>query len=748
MNEFFGKLFNGNLSPAAGDDAEAPTPSVPLYLAGLLVQVCSLLIVARQLGDMRFGYFAVALSLLGAAVAYYLRLRQAPKRYIQYGVLIVGAIFLMGFRGLGVFGELLPYEAQGSQELTIVSGLALASAFCTFLWLSDESVVFTCVWAIAIVGLTGTVNINRELILGFAVFLAAAVFLLVHQNAIFQSGSVRETTEGAAADAGFTRFAWPQLRSQLMVAVTVWAAALLLGFVIAIPVQMLGRNLSLNAIIQRLKVPPTPTGRGISGRARLMFDNLNQFNVGLGPVDDDPTDRMYALSDKPHYWRGRVYDQYTGQSPLAWNYSLEGSGRSLFPVGVDTPEGMSRFELRPVLGLRQKTTKVTHRFHLQGGIFGPLYHAAEAKAVRAPVTAIVQRADNTIGTGRGMGADYEVDSEVIDPLPSELRNAGTNYPAEIARRYLNLGPSNDALAQLAREAVGNANNPYDRTQALRRFVAARCIYTREARAVPRDRDPAEFFLNESKEGYCDLYATSLTILCRYAGLPSRIATGFAPGNLATDATVPKVAPGDARQWYKLTGSDLHAWTEVYFVGYGWVPFDATQDTGGSVTPTQTPKPIVKPNLFQEFWRNGGAALVFAGLAGIALIFVVLNELRGRLLARRELYALGKGQSAEVARVYQNTVRRFGKRGLPRPPTMTPAEFLRRARDVFNETVTEPLSSLTAVTERALYTQDGATDDDLRAAAAESRKTLSALRSHPKSGSGSQVAGRREAKARD
>jgi len=723
LNALFGKLFKQREGETVS--SLVTRPSTALYLAGLVVQISSLLIVARQLSDLRFGYFAIILSMVGAASAYYLRLRQIPKRYIQYGVLAVGILFFMAFRNLGFFAELLPAEAQGSQELTIVSGLALASAFCTFLWLSDESVVFTCVWAIAIVGLTGTVNINLELIVGFIVFLAAAVFLLIHQNAIFQSDAHDAPT---VEDSWFSGLSMAHIRPQLIIALMVWGAALVMGFLIAIPVQMLGRNLSLNAILQRLRVPPAPVRRALGGRSKLTFDNLNQFNVGLGPIDDDPSERMYALTDEPRYWRGRIYDQYTGQ---AWVNTLEMTAKSLAPTASSSQNEVEEFTLLPLTEKRLKTSNVTHKFHLVDGIFGPLYHAAEPKAVRAPVLAIVQRSDNTIGTGRGMGADYEVDSEVTDPIPSDLRFTGSKYPSEITDRYLNLGASNDALAQLTREAVGNATNPYDKTQAIRRFVAARCIYTREARAVPRDRDAAEFFLNESREGYCDLYATSLTMLCRYAGIPARVVTGFAPGSPAPSGSAPPIVAGDKRQWYLLRGSDLHAWTEVYFVGYGWVPFDATTDTGGTTTPTQTPPTVVKANPLRDFWRNGGVTMVFVGLATCTLIAVLLNEWRSRMRQRKVLYATGKGEAAEVARVYRKTIRKLERRGAPFSVTTTPSEYLRQSREIFNESVTSPLAELTAIVEMALYSSVASSSHDVQNAVTASKAALSALRSHPK-----------------
>ena len=66
----------------------------------------------------------------------------------------------------------------------------------------------------------------------------------------------------------------------------------------------------------------------------------------------------------------------------------------------------------------------------------------------------------------------------------------------------------------------------------------------------------------------------MTMLCRAAGLPARLATGFAPGE-------------QDGQTYNLRALDKHAWTEVYFPGEGWLAFDPTAgDADGRFHPHQ------------------------------------------------------------------------------------------------------------------------------------------------------------------
>jgi hypothetical protein len=508
----------------------------------------------------------------------------------------------------------------------------------------------------------------------------------------------------------------------VVMAATAWIASIILGFLVAIPVQMVGRNLSLATIIQRLKVPPSAAGRGPS-LPRLVFDDLNQFKVGLGPVEDDQNERMSVLSEEPHYWRGRAYDRYTGKG---WVSTLADQAEEIVPLPLgETAEGFSTFEIKSYGEKRLKVEKQTHRFHINGGVFGPIYHAAEPRFVRAPVGRIAQRPDNTIGTGRGGGADYEVDSEIVRFRASELKASGTNYPEEITERYLNQGQTNDALRVLVIEATtGVGADPFSRVQAIRNFISQRCIYTRDARAVPRDRDATEFFLNESKEGYCDLYATSMAVLCRYAGIPARVATGFAPGSPDTNNPL---GPKDPRTRYILRGSDQHAWTEVYFNGYGWIPFDATQDTPALTPPAQTPEPERKETPFEKWMRTGKFSIALIVLGMIGVVFVLFNEYSGRNSGLRGSHSPGKTRAGVIHRIYNNSLRQVGRRAFPRETTETPSEYVERLNNRFDTEVAGAVGKLTGIAERAFYGPDDVTEGDVgeaRQASGEIRKSLS------------------------
>lgn len=77
-------------------------------------------------------------------------------------------------------------------------------------------------------------------------------------------------------------------------------------------------------------------------------------------------------------------------------------------------------------------------------------------------------------------------------------------------------------------------------------------------------DTVDQFLFESREGFCEHYAASFTILMRAANIPARIVTGYQGGELNPVDNVLTVRQRDA-----------HAWTEVWLPKRGWVRIDPT-----------------------------------------------------------------------------------------------------------------------------------------------------------------------------
>jgi hypothetical protein len=106
--------------------------------------------------------------------------------------------------------------------------------------------------------------------------------------------------------------------------------------------------------------------------------------------------------------------------------------------------------------------------------------------------------------------------------------------------------------------------PYEKVSAIYDYLtdSGEFTYSRDKQQIDSNLEQTEAFCLGSKEGYCRQFASAMAVLCRLNGVPSRVVTGFAPGSFSLV---------DNAYIYK--ASDAHAWVEVYFDGYGWIPFD-------------------------------------------------------------------------------------------------------------------------------------------------------------------------------
>ena len=158
------------------------------------------------------------------------------------------------------------------------------------------------------------------------------------------------------------------------------------------------------------------------------------------------------------------------------------------------------------------------------------------------------------------------------------------YYQDAVEKYLKL-PSHmeDKVFEDLRNIVANYHTPYDKACAIMRHLQRYYRYTLEPDTPPENQDFVTYFLYVGKEGYCTYYASAMTVLCRMAGLPARYVEGF-------------IAQPAADGFAYVTGESAHAWTEVYFEGFGWVPFDATptQDDQDSEPPMSEPEPEPTP----------------------------------------------------------------------------------------------------------------------------------------------------------
>lgn len=129
-----------------------------------------------------------------------------------------------------------------------------------------------------------------------------------------------------------------------------------------------------------------------------------------------------------------------------------------------------------------------------------------------------------------------------------------------ARLPAGRNPRTRALAEDWRRADPDPKRLIRRALAL--FREQKFIYTLQPPLL--GRDPVDDFLFETRQGFCEHYASAFAVLMRAAGVPARVVGGYQGGELN---------PVDG--YLTVRQSDAHAWTEVWLAGQGWQRIDPT-----------------------------------------------------------------------------------------------------------------------------------------------------------------------------
>lgn len=137
--------------------------------------------------------------------------------------------------------------------------------------------------------------------------------------------------------------------------------------------------------------------------------------------------------------------------------------------------------------------------------------------------------------------------------------------------YSELSKGNNADKNVKRILYANAVDAY---------LERQMSYSLKLDNLPMGRDPIEYALNYSHEGYCMHFASAATLLLRELGVPARYVSGYAVEptefEYETDTEVYVAEIGDYM---------AHAWVEIYLDDIGWIPVEVTPGSSLNSLPT-------------------------------------------------------------------------------------------------------------------------------------------------------------------
>ncbi|MBR6027729.1 MAG: transglutaminase domain-containing protein [Clostridia bacterium] len=308
---------------------------------------------------------------------------------------------------------------------------------------------------------------------------------------------------------------------------------------------------------------------------------------------------MTVRTPRKIYLRGTIKNEYNG---LAW-YDTIGGRRYLWYLNrwngersrlfdMDLPENApADSELlaeRTVTVLMESSSASSlfvpqrvRRLNVQGDMIPYFNQSSEVFITRD------QEAGDLYTVSAPLLAGGDVGTEQL--VRAAGAQADANYEA-ILRTYTLLPDHlQDALYDLAREITAGRTEPYAKARALQVWLQTNCAYSLTPETAGDNVDFVSWFLLRTRTGYCTHFASAMTVLCRMVGLPARYVEGY-------------LAEPDAEGVAHVTGLNAHAWTEVYFAGFGWLTFDATapdpnrqnDDSAGNPPPPQADSASVPP----------------------------------------------------------------------------------------------------------------------------------------------------------
>ena len=436
-----------------------------------------------------------------------------------------------------------------------------------------------------------------------------------------------------------------------------------------------------------------------------------------------------------NYWRGVTFDTYNGRQWI-------NNDQSTTTIGMDIPLNAPAYSARRVI-----TQTVTTYLRGESVLFAAPQPIGALVAGRADVTVLprapgagplpeagAQPVDISRMRSRQQfkeGDSYQVVSSISTADETSLRQAGAAYPVTIQQRYVQL-PENvpPRIKALAMQVTANAANPYDKAVALEQYLRTTIQYNEKIAAPPAGVDPIDYVLFETREGYCDYYASAMTVMARSLNIPARFVAGYSQGDYDAEAGV-----------YRVREANAHSWVEVYFPNYGWVEFEPTSAQPTVVRPAQQTAPQDKQDTAddealkekrdlraeEDKYGEGqdvaggdlpagqeSVNLPFAGQVGVGIILLAVMGAAVGLLSRRSRRQQPAVLAPDITlRIYERLERWATRAGLGRRASQTPYEHagvlinalpegetpIRRITDLYVQECFSPV----AVTSRDLQT---------------------------------------------
>jgi transglutaminase-like putative cysteine protease len=501
--------------------------------------------------------------------------------------------------------------------------------------------------AVALFGLVGCYDTFRASVAYFFVFLVCQATLLARAHGRAMLRQARSSGMEALEITAMRKGPWRWMAGPE------WAlgSALTIVLISVIGAPILRESASGFSGLVRYTPPASPLAQ-----PSVASLSQNGTRIGQGPNQLRDIPVLRAQLPEPLYLRGFAYGRYDRGAWMPRSAMDQSDPSATNPVAlassdISDPREIT-FRIEP-LQIYNTVVPVPGAVQaLVGDSYGTYFpNIGDSYSVRAEPPYPPMEGRSLLYGGKAPIRD--IDPDMGQVIPDYLQKDG--IPADVAL--------------FAKNVTRGAKNDLQKALMIKRAIESTAKYNLDAAATPQGADPVQHFLFTSKEGYCDLFASSMTLMARAVGLPARYVTGYYPFN----------SDVDDQGRYIVRQRDAHAWCEICFKNAGWVIFDATE---GAEQVSRRGSSNDRP-FWQQGWFimiagfGGGTGVAYLGFLGVSAFkryrfsnsFAERNAIKQRLRLKAEM--------RKQYSIFERELRRVVHR--PRRMGETIVEYVRAAQ---------------------------------------------------------------------
>jgi transglutaminase-like putative cysteine protease len=276
---------------------------------------------------------------------------------------------------------------------------------------------------------------------------------------------------------------------------------------------------------------------------------------------------MRVRSPEPAFWRGQTFTDFDGRS---WTVSPESGVPRTGPT-INVPP-----TLGDITASNVESKDLVQTYFIEADLPNVVFAAYRPEQLVFDGT-VWTRPDGALRSDVTLtkGSVYTVVSDRLQVTPEILRAQGDISDifdefrevdsANVLEPFLAIPDTTTARTiELAEQLRTPGESTYDTIQAYQAWLSTNTVYDLNAPVPAQGADAVDDYLFESRRGFCEQIASTLAVMLRSQGMPTRLATGYISGERDRVSGV-----------WKVRASDAHSWVEVWFPQTGWEAFDPT-----------------------------------------------------------------------------------------------------------------------------------------------------------------------------